>query len=115
MTRTAVAAPVLGFAALMAFAGPASAAEGSVQGNLTDVAVNEVNGSGRAMAEISGTTLSFTLAAQGLLDGAPHAAHIHFGADARHECPTASDNNAAPLTGETNAGEHLTTTEGAPA
>ena len=31
------------------------------------------------MVEISGTTLSFTLAAQGLLATLPHAAHIHFG------------------------------------
>ncbi|MFD2090708.1 CHRD domain-containing protein [Blastococcus deserti] len=115
MTRTAVAAPALGFAALLALAGPAAAADGSVQGNLAPVAVNGVNGSGQAMAEISGTTLSFTLAAQGLLNGAPHAAHIHFGQDARHECPTAADNNAAPLSGETMPEEHLTTTEGAPA
>ncbi len=115
MTRTAVAAPVLGFAALLALAGPAAAAEGSVQANLTDTPVNAVGGSGRAMVEISGTTLSFTLAAQGLLDGAPHAAHIHFGADARHECPTAADNTAAALSGETTPEEHFTTTEGAPA
>lgn len=67
------------------------------------------------MVEISGTTLSFTLAAQGLLDGAPHAAHIHFGQTARHECPTAADNNAAALQGETGPEQHFTTTEGAPA
>ena len=113
--RAAVAAPVLGFAGLLAFAGPAVAAEGSVQAKLTDTPVNAVGGSGQAMVEISGTTLSFTLAAQGLLDGAPHAAHIHFGATARHECPTASDNNAAALSGETKPEEHFTTTEGAPA
>ncbi len=74
-----------------------------------------MNASGQATAQISGTTLSFTLAAKGLLAGAPHAAHIHFGASARHECPSASDNTAAALSGETNAHEHFTTTEGAPA
>ena len=113
--RAAVAAPVLGVAGLLAFAGPAAAAEGSVQARLEPVAVNGVQASGQGMVQISGTTLSFTLAAQGLLDGAPHAAHIHFGATARHECPTASDNNAAALGGETKPEEHLSTTEGAPA
>ena len=115
MTRAAVAAPALGLAALVASAGPAMAADGSVQGDLDSVVVNEVGGSGAAMVQISGTTLSFTLAAEGLLDGAPHAAHIHFGQTARHECPTASDNTAAALQGENTPDEHLTTTEGAPA
>ena len=93
----------------------ASAAEGSAQADLTPVPVNPVDATGQAMVEVSGTTLSFTLAAQGLLDGSPHAAHIHFGADARHECPTAEDNNAEALEGETNPDQHFTSTEGAPA
>jgi hypothetical protein len=38
---------------------------------------------------------------------APHAAHIHFGADARHECPTATD--------DADADARLSTTEGGPA
>jgi hypothetical protein len=114
MTRTALAAPVLGFAALFALAGPAAAADGSVMADLSPTPVNPVDGSGEAMVEISGTTLSFTLAAQGLAN-LPHAAHIHYGDAARNECPTASDNNAAPLEGETNEAEHFTTTEGAPA
>lgn len=113
--RAAVVAPALGFAGLLAFAGPAAAAEGSVQADLQPIPVNMVDGSGQAMVEISGTTLSFTLAAQGLLDGVPHAAHIHYAETARNECPTASDNNAAALEGETNEDEHFTTTEGAPA
>jgi hypothetical protein len=113
-TRTAIAAPVLGFAALFATAGPAAAADGSVMADLAPVPANPVDGSGEAMVEISGTTLSFTLAAQGLAN-LPHAAHIHYGETARNECPTASDNNAAPLEGETNEHEHFTTTEGAPA
>ncbi len=113
-TRTALAAPALGMAALVAFAGPAAAAEGSTNANLTPVVVNGSGGSGKAMVQISGTNLSFTLSAQGLLD-APHAAHIHFGPDARHECPTEAENNAPALSGEMNPEEHLTTTEGAPA
>jgi hypothetical protein len=114
LTRTAIAAPVLGFAALFATAGPAAAAEGSTMAELSPVPTNPVDGSGEAMVEISGTTLAFTLAAQGLAN-LPHAAHIHFGDTARHECPTESDNNAAALSGETNEHEHFTTTEGAPA
>ncbi len=115
ITRAAMTVPVLGLTALLASAGPAVAAEGSVWADLAPVPVNPVDGSGEAMVEINGTTLSFTLAAQGLLEGSPHAAHIHFGASARHECPTASDNNAAALGGETDPHEHFTTTEGAPA
>ena len=113
-TRTALAAPALGMAALFAFAGPAAAADGTANATLAPVVVNDAGGSGKAMVEISGTTLSFTLAAQGLAN-LPHAAHIHFGSTARHECPTAADNNAAPLSGETAPADHLTTTEGAPA
>jgi hypothetical protein len=115
-TRTVVAAPVLGFAALLAFAGPAAAAEGTVMADLGPVPVNPVgDATGQAMVEISGTTMSFTLAAQGLLAGAPHAAHIHFGEMARHMCPVDTDNNAAALDGETMPESHFTTTEGAPA
>jgi hypothetical protein len=118
MTRTAIAAPVIGIAALFATAGPAMAAEGAAVADLKPIAGQPVEGAtGQGMVEISGTKLSFTLAAKGLLagDAAPHAAHIHFGADARHECPAAADNNAAALDGETNPGDHFTTTEGAPA
>ena len=121
ITRTAFAAPVLGMAALVALAGPAAAAEGSAQADLSPTPVSPGGGSGSAMVEISGTTLSFTLAAQGLLDGMPHAAHIHFGEDARHECPTDADNNAdaVPAAGEFEAEEnpdtHFTTVEGNPA
>lgn len=114
-TRAALAVPTIGLAALVAAAVPASAAEGSAQADLQPVGVNGVDATGTGMAEITGTTLSFTLAAKGLLADAPHAAHIHFGADARHECPTEADNTAAALEGESNPEDHFTTTEGAPA
>jgi hypothetical protein len=116
MTRTVMATPVLGFAALLTLAGPAAAADGSAQADLKPIAGQPVeSASGMGMAQITGTTLSFTLAAQGLLADAPHAAHIHFGATARHECPAAGDNSSAALPGETNEHDHVTTTEGAPA
>ena len=107
MKRAAFAAPALGLAAMLAMASPAAAADGSTQGDLTPIPLNDVDGSGTAMVEISGTTLTFTLASQGLLADAPHAAHIHYGSDARNECPTAEDDADGSGT--------LNTTEGAPA
>ena len=81
-------------------------ADGSTMANLTPVAANGSTGSGTAMVTVQGGTLEFTLAGSGLAEG-PHAAHIHFGADARHECPTAAD--------EADGDGRLSTTEGGPA
>jgi CHRD domain len=105
-TRTALVAPALGLAALLAAASPAAAAT-STQGDLQPVPLNDAPGSGSAMVEIDGTTLSFTLAAQGLLAGAPHAAHIHYGEDAMNQCPTAD--------ADADGSGTLNTSEGAPA
>ncbi len=55
------------------------------------------------MVKVTGASLDFTLAASDLADG-PHAAHIHFGADARHECPTAAE--------DADGDGRLSTTEG---
>jgi hypothetical protein len=107
-TTRKVAGAALGAAAVLAFAaGPAFAADGSVNANLRPVAQNGVNGSGTAMVRVTGTTITVTMAAMGVLPDQPHAAHIHFGAEARHECPTAAD--------DTNRDGHLNTTEGGPA
>ena len=57
-TRFALAAPALGFATMIALAGPASAADGSAQGTLAPVALNGVDGGGTAMTTINGTTLT---------------------------------------------------------
>jgi hypothetical protein len=97
-----------GAAALLAFgAGPAMAASGSVNANLNAIEGSEVDGSGTAMVTVNGNKITVTMAAMGLLADNPHAAHIHFGADARHECPTLGDD-------EDDNGR-LNTTEGAPA
>lgn len=97
-----------GAAALLAFgAGPALAASGTVNANLNPIEGSEVDGSGTAMVKVTGNTITVTMAAQGLLPNQPHAAHIHFGADARHECPTLGD--------DSNDDGRLNTTEGAPA
>jgi len=97
-----------GATALLAFgAGPALAASGSVHANLRSVPGSEVHGSGTAMVKVDGRTITVTMAAMGLVANQPHAAHIHFGADARHECPTLSE--------DSNGNGHLSTKEGAPA
>ncbi len=110
ISRTFLAAPAVGIAALLLTGAPALASgsdAGSVMGELDSIPLNDAPGSGTAMVEVDGTTLSFTLAYEGLLAEAPHAAHIHFGEDARNECPTAEDD--ADDSGTIN------TTDGAPA
>ncbi len=59
------------------------------------------------MVQVDGNQINVTMAASGLLPDMPHAAHIHFAADARHECPTAADDAG-------NDGR-INTTDGAPA
>jgi hypothetical protein len=92
---------------MIAFAAGPALADGSVNANLKPVAGSEVNGSGTAMVSVTGNTITVTMAAMGLLPDNPHAAHIHFGADARHECPTLADDSDKNGT--------LNTTEGGPA
>lgn len=108
-SKQRVAMATLGVAAVVPFVGmtAASASTGDVMANLRPVALNGVNGSGTAMVSVRGTTITVTMAASGLVKDQPHAAHIHFGATARHECPTASD--------DANGNGHLNTTEGGPA
>ncbi|MEZ0449889.1 hypothetical protein [Cellulomonas sp. ICMP 17802] len=107
-TRIALATPALSIAALCWLAGPASAADGSAQGTLAPVVLNGVQGGGTAMATVSGTTLTVEMQATGLLADNPHAAHIHFGAAARHECPAASDDKNGDV-------GTINTTDGGPA
>ncbi|WP_406832207.1 CHRD domain-containing protein [Pedococcus sp. KACC 23699] len=108
-TTTKIATVALGSAALLPFlgAGIAQAADGNTMATLRPVALNGVKGSGTAMVTVSGNRINVTMAANGLLPDAPHAAHIHFGADARHECPVAGDDKDGSKT--------LNTSEGGPA
>ncbi|HLL65858.1 MAG TPA: hypothetical protein VK453_08915 [Micromonosporaceae bacterium] len=72
--------------------------------------LHELNNSGaygRAKVAVRGTGLDVSYRAKGLLAGAPHAVHIHYGEEARHECPTLKD--------DTNRDGRLTTLEGVPA
>jgi CHRD domain len=108
MRRTVLAPLVLALpVAVLPFlaAGPA-VADGAANANLSPVVNNGSNGTGTAMVKVTGSTIDFTLAASDLADG-PHAAHIHFGADARHECPSAAD--------DADGDARLSTTEGGPA
>jgi hypothetical protein len=106
-TTRKIAAATFGAAAMLALAAGPAFADGSVNANLMPVPGSEVNGSGTAMVRVTGDTITVTMAAMGLLPDNPHAAHIHFGADARHECPVIGD--------DTNKDGHLNTTEGGPA
>ena len=80
-----------------------------VLAHLAPIPGSGVDGSGHAEVEFNehGHIAEFEVAAEGLLADHPHAAHIHFGEEARHECPTLED--------DTNDDGHLNTTEGAPA
>jgi hypothetical protein len=105
-TRTSLAAPALALAGLLAVAGPASADDGTAQGELAPVPLNGVDGAGDAMVWVDGTTLNVEFAASGLLAGSPHAAHLHYGEDAANQCPVESDDADGSGT--------ITTTEGIP-
>ncbi len=106
-TTRKIATVTMGAAAMLALAAGPAFADGGVNANLRPIAGSGVTGSGTAMVKVSGTTITVTMGATGLLANQPHAAHIHFGASARHECPTLGD--------DTNKDGHLNTTEGAPA
>lgn len=108
MSRTSKLAPLaLALPLALPFVGAGTAwADGSASANLTPVVANGSDGSGTAMVTVTGNTLEFTLAAQDLADG-PHAAHIHFAAEARHECPVSGD--------DADGDARLSTTEGGPA
>jgi hypothetical protein len=87
--------------------GTANAGSGEVE---TDARINPLNNSGafgHAEVEVMNRRLDIEIDVRGLAPNLPHAQHIHFGAEARHECPTVAD--------DTNGDFRLTTTEGAPA
>jgi hypothetical protein len=59
-----------------------------VNGTLTPVPTNRVKGHGSAKLRLNGNRLAVTVDTTGLLNGAPHAIHIHAGK--RGTCPPAS-------------------------
>ena len=70
--------------------------------------LNNSGAKGHAKVRTQHRKLHVDVHARGLAKGLPHAQHIHFGATARHECPTVSKD-------DTNGDFRLTTVEGAPA
>lgn len=119
MSKTAaralvLAAPLLGLALATAPASAANPFSGSdrdreVFASLQPVAGTNLDAHGHAEVEYSpkGQIDEFEVEAKGLLADHPHATHIHFGEQARHECPTLSD--------DSNGDGQLTTAEGVPA
>lgn len=84
-----LAVPALSCAALLVVAGVAAAADGVGAAELIPVPLNgEDDGAGAFAVEVEGTTISFVIGADDLAPGV-HAAHIHHGEAAEHECPTA--------------------------
>lgn len=69
--------------------------------------LNNSGAIGRALVKVHHHRLVVEVRARGLANGLPHAMHIHFGPQARHQCPTVAD--------DANGDFRLTTTEGAPA
>ncbi|MFK5690068.1 CHRD domain-containing protein [Ornithinimicrobium sp. LYQ92] len=105
-----MAVPAAGAALVLLAGAPALASTsepGAAAAELLPVPLNDAPGSGAALLEVDGTTVTFALAYEGLLADAPHAAHIHYGPDARNACPTAED--------DADGDGFLTTTEGGPA
>ncbi len=72
--------------------------------------LNTLNNSGvtgRGVITVEGKKMKVEYDATKLAPGLPHAAHIHYGAEARHECPTVAD--------DTNGDFRLNVAEGLPA
>ncbi len=69
--------------------------------------LNNSGGYGRANVVFDGHHARVSIDAFDLAKGLPHAQHIHFGKDARHECPTAFD--------DSNLDHRVNVAEGAPA
>ena len=114
-TKTAVGgAALLASAALAATMVPGSAVAHDSSARDRSGAhaqLNSLNNSGavgRAEVHTGYRRLHIEVDARGVVKGLPHAMHIHYGAEARHECPTAAKDDK-------NRDFRLTTSEGVPA
>ena len=72
------------------------------------IALNNSGVTGTAEATVDGRRVTVDLDVRRVAKKLPHAQHIHFGKQARHECPTAARDDK-------NNDQQLTTTDGAPA
>ena len=83
-SRLAIFAASAALVGLPLAAGTASAADGNeLTAELSQL--NDSGASGTAWATVDGTNVEIKLETQGLLDGAPHAQHIHIGG--QNVCP----------------------------
>ena len=103
-TRSAATLAALGLG-LAAVPAVADAGYGPSVVHATLTQLNNSGVSGSATVSVQGSKLTAYINATGLLPDQPHAAHIHFGATALHECPTQA---------AAGADNQLTTREGLP-
>lgn len=100
------AAGVIGVSVVSA----SDAAPSATSGPQTHARLTPLNNSGvtgQADVTVDGRRLKVDLDASHLLRGVPHAEHIHFGQQARNECPSVRDDD--------NGDHRLNTAEGQPA
>lgn len=93
MKRTKIRIVVAISALTLAMFGAATTATADNVQNTFEATLAPLNDSGvngTASVEVTGNKLDVTFEATGLLMDAPHAAHIHFGEEASHECPPQS-------------------------
>ena len=94
-------------ASVVASDAASSAPDGGTATHARLIPLNNSGVTGDAHVTVDGRRLEVDLDARHLLKGMPHAEHIHFGAQARHECPSVRDDD--------NADHRLNTAEGQPA
>ena len=104
-------AVVLGSLALAATTASATSGDGGYgsKAKMVRAELDPLNNSGvtgAARVTVKGKQLRVKYHAAGLLAGMPHAAHIHYGAQAAHECPTVAQ--------DTNTDHRLNVAEGLP-
>lgn len=87
--------------------GVATPSLGSTDTKATLHSLNNSGATGISTVTVNGRKIDVSVDAKRLLKGMPHAMHIHFGAQARHECPTVRD--------DSNSDHRLNTVEGLPA
>ena len=106
-TKAALTGSALLASAVLAGALAGGTATAASSGRHTHGHLNPLNNSGvvgNADVHIAHRRLNIDIDAHGLAKNLPHAQHIHFGAQARNECPSVAD--------DTNGDFHLTTGEG---
>ena len=102
---------LLGSLALAATTASATSGDGGygAKGRTVRAELDPLNNSGvtgAARVTVKGKQLRVKYHAAGLLAGMPHAAHIHYGAQAAHECPTVAQ--------DANTDHRLNVAEGLP-